>query len=192
MTFLLLIFLFLIVPIANAEVSLNGSGLSLIFRNRVADLQDLTALRDETHVSKFRRLKLLIPLPENGFLKVDRRLGKELRYSRPWANDFFLEMTRIFFGIFRKPHIVTSAVRYIEYQEDLRMRNKNAAPARGPKASSHLRGATWDLAKAWMTPGELAWTRIYLLREEAKCRIDATEEWTQLVFDIMVFKKQAC
>jgi hypothetical protein len=65
--------------------------------------------------------------------------------------------------------------------------NGNTAPISGPKKSSHLTGATVDIAKVGLTKAELDWLRKKLLVLEAEDLIEATEEQDQLVFHAMVF-----
>jgi hypothetical protein len=67
-------------------------------------------------------------------------------------------------------------------------KNKNAAPVSGPTSSSHLGGSTVDITKKGLTKDEIRWMRKALLKLEAQDLVEATEEFRQSVFHIMVYK----
>ena len=79
--------------------------------------------------------------------------------------------------------IKDSAVRTQEYQWKLQEHNGNAT-----NRSSHIFGSTVDIAKKGMSRKSIQWMRHYLLRFEKMGLIEATEEFHQAVFHVMVFK----
>ena len=174
-----------------AKTSLRGSLASQEKQNKQADSDNLSRIRDDAHLESMKKLRLLIPLPENGNIRVDARLDPALRFARPWTVQFILDIGREFRSAFpdsRSNVQVNSAVRTKEYQEGLRKRNRNAAEVEGSRASSHTTGATIDIAKLNLGRKEIFWMRKYLLELEAKNLIEITEERRQAVFHIMVFK----
>ncbi len=176
----------------NAEaanpVSLRGSPASQKRQNQKADEADLTRIKDSEQLNRFKRLGLLVPIRETQGLVIDPRLPVEFRFVRPWTQAFLEDLSTRFYKKFSKNLQVNSAVRTVEYQNNLRKRNKNAASTHGNRKSSHLTGATIDIAKLGMTTEELGWMRTQLLAFEKVGRIEAIEEHHQSVFHIMVFK----
>jgi hypothetical protein len=69
--------------------------------------------------------------------------------------------------------------------------NGNAAPARGPSASTHLTGAAVDLSKVEHSDVELAWLRLVLSRLAARGIVSAIEEFVQPHFHVVVFRAYA-
>jgi hypothetical protein len=76
----------------------------------------------------------------------------------------------------------------MDFQKKLRRYNKNAAPVEGEVASSHLSGATVDLARRYMTPKEVRWMEIQLFLLHIRGRVEVMEEHRQLCFHIMVLR----
>ena len=76
---------------------------------------------------------------------VSPKLTVERRYALP-ATAVFLESLAVdFYTVFHQPLMVDSAIRAATTQRGLHLRN--AAPAYGPRASSHERGTTVDISK---------------------------------------------
>ena len=176
----------------NAEaanpVSLRGSPASQERQNQKADEADLTRIKDSEQLNRFKRLGLLVPIRETQGLIIDPRLQEEFRFVRPWTQAFLEDLATRFYKKFSKNLQINSAVRTVEYQKDLRKRNRNAASTHGNRKSSHLTGATIDITKLGMTKEELGWMRTQLLAFEKVGQIEAIEEHRQQVFHIMVFK----
>jgi hypothetical protein len=168
--------------------SLRGTNASLRRQNLRADRERLERIENERQLLKLRRQKQLVKLPANKTLVIDRRLKAQYRYCRPWTSRFLVDLGRNYYKNFKTPLQVNSAVRTCAYQKKLRAVNSNAAPTRGETASTHLTGSTVDLSKKAMTPKQVGWMRGYLYRLEQKEKIDATEEFSQAVFHVMVFK----
>lgn len=171
---------------------------SLRWQNLFADRDGLERLEDEEDLKRLVRAGLLVPLPENQHLAVDKRIDKkgrhyfppEYRFSLPQARVFLLRLGKDHYEKFGKQLQVNSAVRTEEYQRRLRRGNRNAAKPEGEKASSHLTGATVDITKKGMSRSERKWMQKYLLVLEREGFIEVIEESLgQDVFHIMVRKK---
>lgn len=169
-------------------VSLRGSHEIQLRQNQEADREKLSRIKDAKHLEWMKANGFLVNLPETNEVRVDPRLEPELRFCRPWVRDFLLKLANDFYNLFHKPIQINSAVRTVKYQKRLRKTNRNAAESDGPMASSHLTGATVDVAKLGYTHDELRWMRQRLIDLEEDGKILATEEHWQLVFHIMVFK----
>lgn len=172
----------------NEKAELSGSDESSKRQNAQADKENLTRIENREQLEKFKRAMLLVPIPKNNEIQIDSRIPNELRWCRPWTKTFLLNMSHNHWGTFEKSIQINSAVRTVEYQKRLRRRNANAAPIEGEKTSSHLTGSTVDIAKLGMSKKQLEWMRTYLLRLEKCGLIEATEEFNQAVFHVMVFK----
>ncbi|HEV8132033.1 MAG TPA: DUF5715 family protein [Acidobacteriota bacterium] len=167
---------------------LKGTKASLCRQNLQANREKLARIEDERQLLQLRRQKKLVRLPASKTVVIDRRLKPHYRYCRPWTSRFLLDLGGDYYRQFHKAIQVNSAVRTCAYQEKLRVVNSNAAPTHGETASPHLTGSTVDLSKKAMTPKQVGWIRGYLYRLEQKEKIDATEEFSQAVFHVMVFK----
>jgi hypothetical protein len=153
---------------------------------------------DEDGVERFETMKDLdaaiergemVPIPVSAALTVDKRLDPKRRYVRPWTARFLTSISEQFYAQFHQPLMVDSAVRPMDVQKKLRRRNRNAAPVDGETASSHEAGLTIDLARSYMTPGEVKWMEIQLLILHSYGAVEVIEEHHQLCFHIMVAKK---
>ena len=71
-------------------------------------------------------------------------------------------------------------------QKKLRRHNRNAAPAEGEIASSHLAGVTVDLQRRGMSKKQIHWVEDYLVPLKAAGLVEPEEERRQWVFHIMV------
>ncbi len=174
---------------ANAINILQGSPEALARQNKLADLERLPRIR-EKQIRAFQRSELLVPLPNEQGVTIDYRLSTKYRWCRPKTKDFLIDIGSDFYREFGKKIQVNSAIRTVEYQARLIKRNGNAASNKpGPRESSHLTGATIDIAKRGMSPEQLVWMRDRLANLERRGLIEATEEFQQPVFHIMVSMK---
>jgi hypothetical protein len=98
-------------------------------------------------------------------------------------------MARAYYTRFHTPLQVNSAVRTVEFQQQLLRTNGNAAPADGDTASPHLTGQAIDIAKHGLTLTQIAWLRAYLQPLIQQSKIDVEEEFQQACFHISVYKK---
>ena len=172
-----------------AHTLLCGSPEALKHQNDVANEEGLERFQNEWDLAMAKVDGRLVLLPDNLLVDLDDRLPVAYRWCRPWTQDFLNDTGKLYFEKFKMRFQVNSGVRTVEYQKLLRKRNGNAAPFEGDEASSHLTGATVDITKKGMTPLQIQWMRNYLVMLEEKDFIDATEEFSQSVFHIMVFRK---
>ena len=119
-------------------------------------------------------------------LRFDPRLDVSRRYCRPWTLDFVDDLSQAYYNRFHQQIQVNSAVRTVKVQKKLRRHNRNAAPADGDTASSHLAGVTVDLQRRGMSKDEIRWTEHYLFYMKALGLVEPEEERRQWVFHIMV------
>ncbi len=173
---------------ATTAQSLRGSKKSEKIQNKKADESDLSRIKNDTELARMKKNGRLVHI-NTKHVKVDNDLKPKYRYVRPWTNVFLSDMGKAFYDSFGVSLQVNSAVRTVLHQKKLCKTNCNAADVSGPRASSHLTGATVDIAKIGLSKIQLKWVRKYLLNMESKKLIEATEEHAQLVFHVMVFKE---
>jgi hypothetical protein len=77
----------------------------------------------------------------------------------------------------------------VKVQRKLRRHNRNAAPAEGDTASSHLAGLTVDLQRRGMTKQEIRFVERYLFYLRALGLVEPEEERRQWVFHVMVSER---
>ncbi len=171
------------------EQVLCGSSESQLFQNFIANRDGLERFDDYDSLDQATGRGDLVALEETEHIHLsDKDLPIEYRWVRPWVRAFLEEMGKLYFLEFQEQVQINSAVRTREYQRTIMRGNKNAAALDGPEASSHMTGATIDIAKIPMSRFELAWVRQYLKTKEQQRFIEATEECNQLVFHVMIFK----
>lgn len=186
--FLLVLVVLFLTDIATAN-NLKGSPASMERQNVQADRDGLSRLT-EKQLEVFKTHQLLVPLPYNKTVTVDDRLPEKYRWCRPCTRKFFIDFGKDYESKFGKPLQVNSAIRTVEYQKELRSRNGNAASAKiGLRQSAHLTGAAVDIAKKDMSFAELRWMRSRLMVFEKEKFVEATEEFRQPVFHVVVFNK---
>ena len=174
------------VPVAASP--LKGSLESLERQNERAEADGLERILDEDDLAGRIEQKLLVPIPESPALAINPDLAENHRYCRPWTASFLSDLARDHDAKFHKPMTVSSAVRTVEYQQELQRTNHNAAAAEGDIVSPHLTGGTIDIAKSGMTRQELVWMRNRLLAMQLAGTIDVEEEFRQPCFHITVYK----
>lgn len=165
-------------PILSAE----GSQLR---QNAEIDRLQLPRIADDRQLHDLIQVGELVHISTSATLQTS--VGKEdRRYLRPWANVFLVDMGQAYYSAFGVPLIVTSAVRTVEQQHQLRRTNRNAAPETGERGSSHLAGTTFDLGKRRLTRKQHDWIEVYLKRYRDAGVIEAIEERGQSCFHVMV------
>lgn len=182
---------FLIFPGLSWAQSLQGSSQAQFAQNQQADREKLARFENEATLLEFKEIGQLVPLPRARGVRVDRRLNRKYAWCRPWTRQFLRAMAEHHWDQFGTTFQVNSAVRTVAYQRSLAKRNKNAASTSGPKRSSHLTGSTVDITKVGMSSSEILWWREALLALEKRGLIEATEEFQQAVFHVMVFQHYA-
>src|SRR4030095_14852866 len=128
----------------------------------------------------------LVPMRDGKSLRMDRRLEPARRYCRPWTRDFVEDLSQAYYNRFHEQIQVNSAVRTVKVQKKLRRHNRNAAPAEGDTASSHLAGVTLDIQRRGMTREQVHFVRRYLFYLRALELVEPEEERRQWVFHVMV------
>lgn len=177
-----------IIPMADLSSSLRGSRESLERQNQTVAADGLPRLETEEDLRQSIARKELTPLPVSSALAVSPDLPVDRRYCRPWTAAFLNDLARAHAADFHRAFTVSSAVRTVEYQKQLRRSNGNAAAAEGDLVSPHVTGATIDIKKSGMNGQELLWFRQRLLALQQAGKIDAEEEFRQSCFHITVYK----
>ena len=173
----------------NIPAPLRGSHESLVHQNEMAEADGLERILDDADLEDRISHGSLVPVPVSASLHVNTDLPENRRYCRPWTAKFLTDLSRAHSVRFASGAIeVTSAVRTVEYQRQLRHINGNAAAADGDIASPHLTGGTIDIAKAGMSAREIGWIRAWLIPLEQQGKIDVEEEFRQSCFHISVYK----
>jgi hypothetical protein len=172
-------------------MDLSAAADSQRLQNDQADAQDLSRMKDDAMVRRFRGLALLVPVRNSTPSYYLQAIPSKLRYSRPWARLFLQRLSQQFHARFGTRLRVTGLVRTVNYQQALAGRNGNAAPASGDKRSAHLTGATLDISKRFMSGRETAWMRRVLSQLRNREVLYAIEEFAQPCFHVMVYRSYA-
>ena len=168
---------------------LRGSHESMLRQNEEIDRLGLPRIADDEQLELLEQRQELVPIEETRELRIHPQLELKNRYCRPWTLDFLHDLSSAFYGEFRQPIQVNSAVRTVEQQHRLRRHNRNAAPEDGDTASSHLAGLTVDISKRGINRREKKWINAYLLNLKGQNLIEGAEERRQAVFHIMVSER---
>jgi hypothetical protein len=164
---------------------------SLIVQNAEVDRLELPRIQDDDELEALKASGALQPIIAGETLRFDPRLDPSRRYCRPWTRDFVQDISQAYYHRFHEQIQVNSAVRTVKIQKKLRRHNRNAAPAEGDTASSHLAGLTVDLQRRGMTPEQVHWVERYLFYMKALGLVEPEEERHQWVFHIMVSGRYA-
>ena len=168
---------------------LRGSHESLVHQNEMAEADGLERILDDADLEDRIAHGSLVPVPVSSALAINTDLPENRRYCRPWTAKFLTDFARAHAERFNGRALeVTSAVRTVEYQRQLRLINGNAAAADGDIASPHLTGGTIDIAKQGLSSREIGWIRSWLIPLEQQGKIDVEEEFHQSCFHISVYK----
>jgi hypothetical protein len=159
---------------------------SLILQNAEVDRMELPRIQDDDELEALKASGALMPIVAGESLRFDPRLDPSRRYCRPWTRDFVQDLSLAYYHRFREQIQVNSAVRTVKVQKKLRRHNRNAAPADGDTASSHLAGLTVDLQRRGMTQEQIHWVERYLFYMKSLGLVEPEEERHQWVFHIMV------
>jgi hypothetical protein len=159
---------------------------SLYIQNEEIDRLDLPRIQDDAQLVSLEESGDLLEIVPSETLRIAPQLPEDRRYCRPWTLDFLNDLSDDFYSQFGAQIQVNSAVRTVKVQKKLRRHNRNAAPAEGDRASSHLAGITVDIQRRGMTNDQIRWVEEYLLHLKEMCLIEPEEERLQWVFHIMV------
>jgi hypothetical protein len=162
---------------------------SLLLQNEEIDRLDLPRIEDDDELQALVASQDLLPIRTGQALRIDPRLDPNRRYCRPWTRDFVEDLSQAYYHQFHDQIQLNSAVRTVKVQQKLRRHNRNAAPAEGDTASSHLAGLTVDLQRRGMTREEVRFVERYLFYLRALGLVEPEEERHQWVFHIMVSER---
>jgi hypothetical protein len=164
---------------------------SLLLQNAEIDRLELPRIQDDDELEALKASQALLPIRTSEALRFDPRLDPSRRYCRPWTRDFVEDLSQAYYNRFHQQIQVNSAVRTVKVQKKLRRHNRNAAPADGDTASSHLAGLTVDLQRRGLSKEQVRWMEHYLFYMKALGLVEPEEERHQSVFHIMVSGRYA-
>ena len=164
---------------------------SLLRQNQEVDRLELPRIVDDAQLEELKASHALVPIEATETLRIEPSLDPSRRYCRPWTRDFVQDLSEIYYDRFHEQIQLNSAVRTVKVQLKLRRRNRNAAPAEGETASSHLAGITVDLQRRGMTKDEIRFVEKYLFYLRALDLVEPEEERRHWCFHIMVSDRYA-
>ena len=147
---------------------------------------DLPRIQDDAELEQLKASDDLVPILAGPTLRFDPRLDPDRRYCRPWTREFLDDLSAAYYQRFHTSIQVNSAVRTVKVQKKLRRHNRNAAPAEGEIASSHLAGITVDIQRRGLSREQIKWVQDYMLPLKEQGLIEPEEERHQWVFHVMV------
>jgi hypothetical protein len=164
---------------------------SLLLQNAEVDRLELPRIQDDDELEALKASGALQEIIAGESLRFDPRLDPSRRFCRPWTRDFVQDIAQAYYHRFHQQIQVNSAVRTVKVQNKLRRHNRNAAPAEGDTASSHLAGLTVDLQRRGMTAEQIHWMEHYLFYMKSLGLVEPEEERRQWVYHIMVSGRYA-
>jgi Family of unknown function (DUF5715) len=159
---------------------------SLLLQNAEIDRLNLPRIYDDKQLEQLKASGDLVPIVPTEELRIQPSLDPTRRYCRPWTMEFLEDISQAYYKQFHEQIQVNSAVRTVLVQKKLRRHNRNAAPAKGETASSHLAGLTVDLQRRGMTRAQVKWMENYLKPLKEMGLIEPEEERRHWCFHIMV------
>jgi hypothetical protein len=159
---------------------------SLLIQNAEIDELDLPRIQNETELEALKADGSLLQIVPSEALRIEPSLDPSRRYCRPWTLQFLNDLSQVYYHRFHDQIQVNSAVRTVVVQKKLRRHNRNAAPAEGEVASSHLAGVTVDLQRRGLTKEQIRWMEDYLFYMKAIGLVEPEEERGHWCFHIMV------
>ena len=164
---------------------------SLLRQNEEINRIELPRIQDDDELEALKASNALVPIRESVTVKIDRKLDPARRYCRPWTRDFVEDLSQAYYKQFHAQIQVNSAVRTVMVQRKLRRHNRNAAPAEGDTASSHLAGVTVDLQRRGMSKQQVRFVERYLFYLRELGLVEPEEERRHWCFHVMVFDRYA-
>jgi hypothetical protein len=159
---------------------------SLLRQNEEIDRLDLPRIQDDEQLEELKASHALVPIVESETVRIQPSLDPSRRYCRPWTRDFVEDLAAAYYRQFHDQIQVNSAVRTVKVQKKLRRHNRNAAPAEGETASSHLAGITVDLQRRGMTKEQIRFVERYLFYLNQLGLVEPEEERRHWCFHVMV------
>ncbi len=168
---------------ARPQVAFPPSREALLAQNLAINSLGLHRYRNDVDVQAGVKRGDLVPI---NFLNVSVLFAAPVkeRYLRPQAAVELLGLANAYEDRFEERLILTSALRTQAFQFRLRRWNHNAATTRGPLASSHLAGTTFDVSRRRMTQEQRLWVEGYLTSLGDAVIVE--EESGQMCFHIFV------
>ena len=164
---------------------------SLLRQNEEIDRLDLPRIQDDDQLEELKASGALVPIVASESLKIEHRLDPARRYCRSWTLEFVQDLGQAYYQRFHQQIQVNSAVRTVMVQKKLRRHNRNAAPAEGETASSHLAGLTLDLQRRGMTKEQVRFVERYLFYLHQLGLVEPEEERRHWCFHVMVSDRYA-
>jgi hypothetical protein len=164
---------------------------SLLRQNQEIDRIELPRIQDDDELEALKASHALVPINESESLKIEHSLDPTRRYCRPWTRDFVEDLSQAYYKKFHAQIQVNSAVRTVMVQKKLRRHNRNAAPAEGDTASSHLAGLTVDLQRRGMSKDQIRFVERYLFYLRELGLVEPEEERRHWCFHVMVSGRYA-
>ncbi len=175
---------------------------SQIWQNIVFDREGLPRLERVADIPRWIARGDLHRISDIPHLSVSAHIPSYFRNCRKEAHEFLKDFNRDFYATFGRGLLLSSMVRDTAKQRAMTtlvkkgrgrharwvQRNINASPVEGERASSHLRGAAFDISKKGMTAEQIEWIQCYLMKAEMNNWIEMTEEMKQPCFHIAVFQ----
>jgi uncharacterized protein YcbK (DUF882 family) len=169
------------------DITLKGSMESVVYQNYLMEKEMLKKTKTQAGINDLKKKKVLVKLESGDELKFDsKQVKKENRYCLGRVKNFLGDMSEEFYEEFENPIVITSLSRSAEYQKKLRKKNGNASQIFEGSGSAHSAGAAVDIKKRGLSARELKWIRNYLLEQEEAGLVEATEEYIQPNFHVMV------
>ena len=159
---------------------------SLLIQNAEINRLELPRIQNDTELEALKADGSLLEIRSGEMLRFDPRLDPSRRYCRSWTLDFVDDLSQAYYNRFHEQIQVNSAVRTVMVQKKLRRHNRNAAPADGDTASSHLAGVTVDLQRRGLNKDQVHWMERYLFYMKALGLVEPEEERRHWCFHIMV------
>jgi len=164
---------------------------SLLRQNEEIDRLQLPRIQDDAELEELKSSHALVPIEASETLRIQPSLEPSRRYCRPWTRDFVQDLSEVYYRQFHEQIQVNSAVRTVKVQKKLRRHNRNAAPAEGETASSHLAGITVDLQRRGMSVEQIRFVERYLFYLHALGLVEPEEERRHWCFHVMVSDRYA-
>ena len=159
---------------------------SLLRQNEEVDRLGLPRIVDDEQLEELKSSHALVPIEASETLRFEPGLDRTRRYCRPWTRDFVNDLSEVYYQQFHEQIQVNSAVRTVKVQKKLRRHNRNAAPADGDTASSHLAGITVDLQRRGLSKPQIQFIEYYLFYLHALGLVEPEEERRHWCFHVMV------
>lgn len=150
----------------------------------------LKPIENDSELLALVRTGALVQIVSSSSIVIDPKLPLKRRYCRPWTLALIQSIAQQYETAFREPLVITSAVRTVKVQRSLLHWNRNAAAIHGEMASSHLTGATVDVARRDMTAEQTRFMEQLLLEYALQNRVIVLEENGQECFHIFVIPTQ--